>query len=747
MFIKIIKLNLILLLIFKISFAQIIENIKVLGNKRISEKTIEIFSEIKLGNEYGQNELNNILKILYKTDFFDQVELKIEKSTLVISVVENPIIEDVEISGLRSTELTNKIRDLMELKSRKSFLKSKSESDFNVIKNILKSNGYYFSKIETSVIKNDQQNTVRLIYDINKGSRAKIKKITFVGNKNVKDKKLRNVITSSEHMFWKFISRKVYIDEERIKLDKRLLLNFYKNNGFYNAVINNTFAELDNNKFFKLIYNIDAGEKFTFGNFKLNIPKNYNAVFFKPLENVFKKLKDKDYSLNEIEKILNEIEKISIRKNYEFINATIKEELLSNNKINFIIDIEEGQKLYVERINIKGNFNTKEEVIRNMLVVDEGDPFNSVLFLKSLNKIRSSGFFKTVENKINPGSTNDFRTIDVIVEEQPTGEISLGAGIGSSGSTISGGISENNFLGKGIRLDANLAISESSVTGQFIYSKPNFNYTDNTLFTSLKSVRTDYLSDFGYKTTTTGFSLGTSFEQYENVYFSPELELALESLVTNSKASTNIKKQTGDYSDFYFNYGLKSDLRNSPYKPSEGYVVNFYQSIPIVSDSSELTNTFEINKFKQLSYGMIGKVGFYMRAVNSITNKNVRISKRASLPSRNLRGFEPGKIGPIDGADFVGGNYSSSINLSTTLPQVFPSFQSIDFNFFVDIANVWGVDYSSAIDDSNKIRSSTGISLDILTPVGPLNFSFARPITEAKTDKTETFRFNLGTTF
>ena len=747
MFIKLIKLNILFLLIFKITFAQIINDIIVEGNKRISAETVKIFSEIQLGNNYDEDKLNNTLKKLYQTDFFDQVKLIVNNSTLTIIIVENPIIEDVEINGLKSTELTDKLKDLIQLKSRKSYLESKYKSDFNTIKNVLKGNGYYFSIVDSKILKNDKQNTIRIIYDIDLGSRAKIKKISFVGNKSVKDKNLRSIITSSEHKFWKFISSKVYIDEERIKLDKRLLLNFYKNNGFYNAKINNSFVEFENDKTFKLIYNIDSGEKFRFNTFKLNVPDNYDIEFFKPLDKVFKRLQGKVYSLNQTERILKEIEKISIRKNYEFIDAKINEELTADNLINFTINIDEGEKLYIERINIRGNFNTREEVIRNSLIVDEGDPFNNVLFAKSLNNIRSTGFFKNVDKTIKPGSSKDFRVVDIIVEEQATGEISLGAGIGSSGTTVSGGISEGNFLGKGIKLDTNVKVSAQSLTGQFIYSKPNFNYTDNTLFTSLKSVKTDYLTDFGYKTNTASFSVGTSFEQYENLFFSPETELSIESLETNSKASASLKKQTSDYSDLYFNYGLKYDLRNSRYKTSEGYMVNFTQLVPISSDGSELTNSLEVNKYSKLFSEMVGKATFYTRVVHSLNDGDVRTSKRVSLPSRKLRGFEPGKIGPVDNGNFIGGNYSSTLNFSSTLPQVFPSFQSVDFNFFLDIANVWGVDYDSTIDDSNKIRSATGISLDLLTPVGPLNFSFSQPISKAKTDKTETVRFNLGTTF
>ena len=177
------------------------------------------------------------------------------------------------------------------------------------------------------------------------------------------------------------------------------------------------------------------------------------------------------------------------------------------------------EKFFVERINILGNFNTLEEVIRNNLLVDEGDPLNEILFNKSINNIRSKGYFKNVNANFTEGSSAELKIIDIKVEEQPTGEISLGAGYGTSGTVIGGGIQEKNFLGKGINLNTNLEISEESIKGQFIYAKPNFLYSDNTLFTSLSSSSDDFLSTFGYKVKETGFSLGTKFEQYENFFF------------------------------------------------------------------------------------------------------------------------------------------------------------------------------------------------------------------------------------
>ena len=373
-----------------------------------------------------------------------------------------------------------------------------------------------------------------------------------------------------------------------------------------------------------------------------------------------------------------------------------------------------------------------------------------MLHNKSINKIKSLGIFKKVDSEIIKGSSPNTRILNISVEEQPTGEISLGAGYGTDGGVVGGSLTEKNFLGEGVNLKTDFQISSDGIKGSIKYSKPNFNYTDNTLSTTLKSTSQDKLSTSGYKINTIGASLGTIFEQYENFFFSPALDFTQENLTTNSTASSTLKKQEGSYSDFYFNYGLFHDTRDSSFNPKKGNLVSFTQDLPIIASDNEVKNTIILTKYKSLSRSdeMIGKASFYLSAINSYDGSDVRISKRIRVPSSRLRGFEKGKIGPIDsGGDFVGGNYATALNLSTDIPGLLTTLESLDFKYFIDMANVWGVDYDSSIKESNTLRSSTGIAIDYLSPIGPMNFSWALPITKESSDKTEVFRFNLGTTF
>ena len=732
------------------AFTEIIKEIQINGNKRISKETITVLGEINYKKDYDEDKLNDLTKKLYKTNFFKDVSIILKNNILKINLIENPVIEDIQINGIKKDSVREALLEKISLQNRKSFTENFLQNDINLIKNILKTNGFYFVEVTSSIKIDEELNSSRIIIDINQGPRAKIKNISFIGDKKIKDKKLLEIIASEEHKFWKFISNNVYLDQSRIDLDKRLIENYYRNIGFYKVKVLNSYAELNKNGDFNLIFNVDAGDHYYFNDLKLNLPSNYNVKDFTKIQEKFIKLKGEKYSINDFNKILFDIENVASSRLYDFIDAKVDEEIIANNKINFTFNVSDSTKYYVEQINILGNYATIEEVIRNQLIVDEGDPLNKILYNKSIDNIRSLNIFKNVNANIKDGSDQNLKVIDIGVEEMPTGEISLAAGVGTSGSTIGGGITEKNFLGKGINLKSALEVSESSIKGQFIYSKPNFAYTDNTLATSLTSTTTDNLSDFGYKVDEVGLSVGTTIEQYQNFFFSPTVRTSLENLETNSSASSSLKKQEGSYTDLYFDYGLNYDLRNSKYKPSSGNITNFYQELPIVSDSKEISNTFVFTQFKKLSKtsDMVGKASVYLKAINSLdSNSDVRISKRGNIPYGRLRGFQKGKIGPVDNNDFIGGNYVSSLNLSTNLPFIMPTLEIVDFNYFIDVANVWGVDYDSTIDESNSIRSSTGIGMNLLTPVGPFSFSLSKPITKKSTDKTETFRFNLGTTF
>ena len=726
--------------------AEIINNIIVNNNERISLGTIKTYGKIEIGKDYSEDDLNQILKNLYETKFFKNISLKIDNQVLIIDLIENKLVQTIIIEGIKSSTIKNTILESLIIKEKAPFNESDISKDLSNIKRSLTSEGYYLSNIDSNIIENNN-NTVNIVFNIDIGDKSKISIIEFTGDKIFKTKTLNNIITSEENKFWKFISKNKYLNEQKLLLDERLLKKFYLDNGYYDVKVNTSTATILDDNSFKLVFNINAGNLYTVNKTKLEIPIDYNLSNFNEVQKLLNELEGTLYSFSKISKIVKEIDKISLSREYDFINATILEDKLDNNKININFKVTESEKLYVERVNIFGNNITEESVIRSNLEVDEGDPFNELLHAKGLNNIKALNIFKTVNSETIEGSSPSSKIINIEVVEKPTGEISLGAGVGSDGGTVGFSVSENNFLGKGVKLSTSLRISEDTIRGNFSVNNPNFNYSGRSLITNIERVTIDKLSDSGYESSKTGFSLGTSFEKNENLFFSPGVSTYFEKISTNSSASASLKKQEGSYFENKFSYTLDYDLRNQKFRTTDGIRSIFNQSVPLISDDFALSNSYEFKKWHELENSMVVDINFYGKAINSLTDEDVRVSNRLGLSSSRMRGFESGKIGPRDGNDYVGGNYAAAINLSTTLPMLLESFENIDMKYFIDAGNVWGVDYSDSVDESNSIRSSTGLTVNWFTPIGPMNFAFIQNISKASTDKTESFQFNIGTSF
>ena len=737
--------NIILITFFLASkcYSEIINKVNIVNNERITKETILVFSNIEIGKNYDSNDLDQIIQDLYQTNFFSNISLNLDNGILTIDVTENKIIQEIKINGIKKTELVDILKKQLLLKDKNPFVENYVSSDIDRIQKILKNSGYYFSSVSEKLIFNEN-NTVNLIIDIDLGEKAYIKSIEFTGDKYYKDRLLRNIIISEESKFWKFITNRKFINSENIKLDKRLLKNYYLNKGHYKVEINDSNVELTENNNFKLQYNINAGPKFRIIKSSLVLPDDYNEKDFNKIKEKLNKLEGKFYSLNKLNKIAKEVDKLTYRNDYEFINASFKEKVTSKNELELTFEIKEFEKRYLTKVNVFGNNITEEKVIRDNLEVDEGDPFNELLLVKSINNLKALNIFSKVDYEL-VSEDEDKKSLNISVSEKPTGEIFASAGAGTQGSTIGFGVKENNFLGKNIALDTNLRLNDETIKGAFSIVNPNWNYSDKTLIASIESSVTDRLTDYGYETGKTGFSLGSAWEQYDDVIFSPKIRVFHEKLDTNQSATENLKKQEGEYFDTSFAYGLDLDKRNQRFQTSSGYRSRFNQSIPIISEDTAFFNSYEFTTFNQIS-DMVTRLSIQGSAINAIGDEDVRISKRLYIPSKKLRGFESGKIGPKDSGDFIGGNYTAVLNASTTLPEFGANLETIDFQIFFDAANVWGVDYNSSLDNSH-LRSSVGLSVDWFTIVGPLNFSVAQPISKADTDKTETVRFNIGTTF
>jgi len=726
------------------SFSDILNKIEIIGNDRISDETIKLFIKVDLEDEINEVKLNEILKDLYQTDFFKDINVNFKDQILSIQVQENPIIENIVFEGIKSNRILDLIKEETSMKSRSSYNETIIKKDKIKIENVLKNLGYYNSNIET-LVEQKKNNLVNITYNIDLGKKSKIKKITFIGNKIFKDKKLRRVISSNEYKFWKFISGRKYLNQNLVLFDERLLRNFYKNNGFYNAEINSSFAKILDDYTVELIFNINAGPKISFGDLKLNLPTDFDEKNFDPIKKLFSEVKGKPYSINTIDKILDEIDAITTLEQYKFIKANVVESI-DQNLINLVFNVEEGEKIYVDKINIFGNTVTAETVIRNQLILDEGDPFSEILFNKSINNIKSLNIFKTVNFNLQNNDDSNTKIINIFVEEKASGEIYASAGIGTSGGSVGFGVKENNFLGNGIKLDTNFQLSSDKFKGRFTVMNPNYKNSDKSLFVSAEALENDNFDTFGYKTNKTGIKIGTNFEYLNDFYLGIANSNFYEKIDTNSTASDLQKKQQGNYWDSFVTLDLDYDKRNQTFQTNSGFKSFYSIDLPVISDTNTIKNYYNYSHYFEFFEKNFSSISVYLESANSLNNKDIKLSERITIPSSRLRGFEAGRIGPKDGDDYVGGNYAYSINFKSNIPQIFEESQNLDFLFFVDAADIWGVDYDSSI-KGDGIRSSVGLALDWMSPVGPLNFTLAYPIAKKTGDKTESFRFNLGTSF
>ncbi len=733
-------------LLFSNANAEILRKIEVIGNERISKETIAVYGEIKAGKDYSSEDIDKIIKNLYGTKFFSKISVNFNNGVLRLTVVENPIINSIIIQGEPTKKYSKAIIDILSLKEKSSYIKADVKNDVEIIKSFYRSLGYYSPTVEPLVREvKTGNNLLDLIFSVNKGQREKITKIYFIGDKKIKTKRLRDVIASEEAKFWKFISRNIYLNDQRIELDKRLLKNYYLTKGYYDVKILSSNVFIKEKEGIELTFSIDSGKRYRVKKIKTNIDPVYDKKIFQPLEKDFKNVAGTYYSPFKITKILETIDDLIDDNELQFVNHSVSE-TIDGDFIDLEFKIFEGRKILIERVNIKGNTITNDSVIRSELLLDEGDPFSKIKLEKSIANLRSRKIFKSVEYKLVNGSSPDLKVMNISVEEQPTGEIMAGAGTGTDGTTFSFALTENNYLGKGYIVDSSLSLSEESIRGGVDVIIPNYNYSGNSVNLGVSSKKTDR-AESGYENTLTRFGIGTKFEQYDDLFLSPRVELVFDDLTVQDTASSALKKQAGSFTEFTFGYGIEKDTRDRSFMPTRGSIFGFSQRLPLYAeDQASFYNRISLSKYQSFGDDIVGAFKFYAAGVVAIED-DVRLSRRLHIPSKRLRGFENRKIGPVDGGDYIGGNYATVLNLEAALPNLLPEATQTDIAGFFDIGNLWHADYDGTVGQSSKIRSSFGLATNMYTPVGPLNFVIAQEISSAESDKTQTFKFEIGTSF
>ena len=498
---------------------------------------------------------------------------------------------------------------------------------------------------------------------------------------------------------------------------------------------------------------INSGDKYNFSNVNLKVTnKSIKEDDIFEIKNIADKFfKNKIYSSITISKFSKNLIKYLEDKKYVNYDLNIEELKKNEKEIEIIVQLNENKNFLINKINFFGNNITEERVIRDQMLISEGDYFDQIKLKNSIDKIKSKSIFKDVNYKLEDSGKKNYKDINIFVKEQPTGSISAGIGYSTTGALFDSTINERNFLGKGINLNFNLKGSKEKINADINYLEPNFNNSNKDLIFSIYSTLDQY-ENSGFDNKRIGAKLGTRYEIYEDVSFRPSISLQYDKLeITSNGASNLIKKRAGSYNTNSLGYNFTVDKRDSKFNTTSGFVLYFDQNLSFFfSDIPAVESSFGVSYYKELlEEKFLGSSRLRIANVQSInTNKNVKLSDRLYASTADLRGFEPRGVGPVDSGDHVGGNNLVSFSLKSTFPNPIPESLRANSYVFFDLANVWGVDYSSAISqNSNKIRTSTGIGLDIFSPLGPLSFVYSFPITKADTDKEQKFTFNIGTSF
>jgi outer membrane protein insertion porin family len=733
------------LILTNVSFAEI-KKINIVGNARVSSATIESLVDKKISN-IDSIYINNLTKKIYDTDFFADVKISFNQDALTINVIENPIVNFFYINGVKDSDL-DQVNKIITLKENSIFSSSKLKKDIEATREFLNASGYYQASITPEVIKIDN-NQINLIINIDKKEISKIKNIYFIGNKYFSNSQLLDVITSTEDGWWKIFSSSA-LSEQRIEYDKQLLKDFYKSKSFYDAQIESAFASIDKNNKFTLTYSINSGKKYKFGDYDIKVSglvlKEEDINEVKNISN--KLLKNEFYSPLTINKINKQITDFLETKRYGNFEINIQDLKAADDKINIIVQLNEGQKSIVNKINIKGNTITEEKVIRDNLIISEGDQLNSSKVKKSIDNVKSKQLFSKVDYKIEDSEKKNFKDLNLFVKEQPTGSISAGVGYGSNGGLFEASINERNFLGQGINLNFTGRLSSDVIKGELSYVDPNYLNSNKELAASLFSVVDDY-ENSGYQNKSAGTRFATKYEIYEDIFFRPNLGVQFDRLEVTGNASSLLRSRQGDFTTTSLGYNFLYDQRDSKFNPTSGSIIYFDQNIAtFFSDIPTIQTGVGATFYKELlSDKFIGSAKAKLANVVAFNDKDVKLSDRIFSSTSDLRGFEQRGVGPVDSGDHIGGNNLATLSLKSTFPNPIPENLRATTFLFLDMGNVWGADYSSLISDSSKLRTSTGIALDLVSPIGPLSFTYSIPLSKATTDKEQNFLFNIGSSF
>ena len=738
-----------------------IERIAVIGNERIEPATISSYLVVAPGSPFDPALIDRSLKTLFATGLFADVVMERDEGTLLIRVIENPIINRVVFEGNRRLK-RDKLLEEVQLRPRMIYTRAKVSADVGRIIELYRRSGRFAAVVEPKIIQLDQ-NRVNLVFEITEGPKSRVSRVNFIGNKEFSDNKLRKVMATKESRWWKIFGSDDTYDPDRLAYDRELLRQHYLQNGFADFRIVASVAELtpELDDFF-ITFTVEEGEVYTFGKIEVesevkDLKPDFMRLFVTAKEG-------QTYNAKQIENTIDAITNMGGILGFAFLDI---EPVLDRDKetrtlsLKFIIN--QSRRTYVERINITGNVRTLDRVVRREFRLVEGDAFNSIKVKRSESRLRSLGFFKEVEIEQSEGTQPDRVIMDVTVQEQPTGEFQFGGGFSSYEKfMLNISMSERNLRGRGQNGTIAFTYSRLRKQLQLSFTEPYFmNKQISAGFDLYRSESSSYISS-SYSTNTTGFGLRLGFAVSEYIFAQLRYSLRADDVqLEGTFDSPFLLDSIGKYTTSSIGYSLGHDSLNHYLKPTDGQRITFAQDLAGLGGNVRyIRTTFEYDRFEDLYKGFIFHLGAEAGHIKGL-GQDVRINNRFFLGNPRFRGFAAAGVGPIDllTNNFLGGNiyYVGTAEVFLPLGRAADEM-GLKVSTFVEVGALAKPDLREFDNDGNPIdntflfsngapRVSVGVGVTWDSPFGPFRIDMAKVIKKQPTDKTEFLQFNIGTMF
>ena len=724
-----------------------ISDIKVTGNRRVAEGTVLSYLPVQVGDLVSQGALSQSLERLFATNLFKDLKLDLDGSVLLVTVVENPIVNRVSIEG-NDVISDERLLEVIDVQPRRVYDRRLALDAAAKLLDVYRAGGRFGAVVEPKIIELNE-NRVDLVFEVDEGPLIKIETIVFSGNKNFSDAALAQAIVSRERRWWAFLTPNDKYDEGRLDYDVRLLRQFYLSRGYADVNISRARGGLlPDRSGFALTFLIDEGERYKVNDIKIS--SQIENIDLEAIRDLMKFDDDQWYDVRQLEQGLLDVSNQLGVYGYAFVDVTPQ---IVTDPSTGLLDIEvsigQARRNFVERIEFVDNTRTLDRVIRREFELVEGDAFNQLKLDRSVRNVRNLGYFSKVDVQNIQGSSADQTITRVTVEEQSTGDFSIGVGYSSLDKTsFTLGINERNFLGTGRRASASISTSDTSTDFVLGLSQPYLFGRDLTGSIDLfKTKSTANLTAVNR----TGVDLGVSFAAAHDIYHRVSYKLATSKITNTSTVATSLTGENGkSLLKSAVAYTIGRDTRDNRFDPTEGAYAEISETFSGVGGDVKFLRTnlragyYEPFLFKSVVLGLRGRIGNISGLGDDVTQ-----SERFFLGGQSVRGFDSNGIGPRDTGSkaAVGGNnvYNGTLEIVSNLGVTKDA--GVRWTVFSDFGSVWKTDFPSGVTEPNDqtMRSSAGFGFLWDTAIGPLSFYWAKPINEAKHDNTKTFQFSIGT--